>query len=70
MIDIEREDVLPETVVGYLGKRGVQLLATGPRRLRAVTHLDVDDEGIDRACAAFGALVDELAVDNRLSASG
>ncbi len=70
MIDIERADVSPDAVVGYLERRGVQLLATGPRRLRAVTHLDVDDEGIDRACAAFGALVDELAVDNRLSASG
>jgi hypothetical protein len=25
----------------------------GPRRLRAVTHLDVDDAGIERAVAAF-----------------
>jgi hypothetical protein len=24
----------------------------GPTRMRAVTHLDVDDEGIDRALAA------------------
>jgi hypothetical protein len=24
----------------------------GPRRVRAVTHLDVDDDGIDRALAA------------------
>ncbi len=70
MIDIERADVTPGDVVEYLQERGVLLLATGPRRLRAVTHLDVDDTGIARACAVFRALVDDLAVDNRLSASG
>ncbi len=70
MIDIERADVTPGDVVEYLQERGVLLLATGPRRLRAVTHLDVDDAGIERACAVFRALVDDLAVDNRLSASG
>jgi hypothetical protein len=25
----------------------------GPRRLRAVTHMDVDDAGVERAVAAF-----------------
>ncbi len=70
MIDIEREDLPPGDVVRYLQGRDVLLLATGPRRLRAVTHLDVDDAGIDRACAAIRALVDELTVDNRLSVLG
>lgn len=41
------------TLMAALEKRGVRLLANGPRILRAVTHLDVDAEGIDRAVAAF-----------------
>jgi hypothetical protein len=28
----------------------------GPRRIRAITHLDVDDAGIERAIAAFEAV--------------
>jgi hypothetical protein len=32
----------------------------GPRRLRAVTHMDVDDAGIERAAAAFGQAVQAL----------
>lgn len=39
-----------------LGGRGVRLFATGPQRLRAVTHLDVSGEDIDRAVAVFQAL--------------
>lgn len=56
MIDIERDDLTPSEILDFMEARGVLVLATGPRRLRAVTHLDVDDEGIDRACAAFAAL--------------
>ncbi len=56
MIDIERDDLSASDVVGYLEGCGVRLLATGARRLRAVTHLDVDDAGIERACGAFEAL--------------
>jgi threonine aldolase len=58
MIDVERDDVSPDAVVSFLAERGVWLLATGPARLRAVTHLDVDDAGIERACAAFAELAD------------
>jgi len=36
-----------------LAERGVLLSALEPRRLRAVTHLDVDRAGIERAIAAF-----------------
>lgn len=32
-----------------LAERGVQMLATGPQTLRAVTHLDVDEKAVDRA---------------------
>ncbi|MEC7242722.1 MAG: low-specificity L-threonine aldolase [Myxococcota bacterium] len=39
-----------------VAERGIQLLAVGPNTIRAVTHLDVDDEGIEAAIAAFAAL--------------
>jgi threonine aldolase len=39
-----------------LAERGVRIAAVGPRHLRAVTHLDVDDDGIERALAAAGEL--------------
>jgi len=37
-----------------LAQRGVRIAAIGPRLLRAVTHLDIDDDGIERALAAAG----------------
>lgn len=40
-----------------LEERGVRCLPTGPRRLRLVTHLDVDDAGVAAALAAFEDLV-------------
>jgi threonine aldolase len=40
-------------VCGRLWEQGVQVAPLGPERLRAVTHLDVDGAGIDRALAAF-----------------
>src|SRR4051794_6361144 len=40
-----------------LEREGVGMLPVGPHRVRAVTHLDVDDEGVERALdAAAGAL--------------
>src|SRR5919202_857714 len=40
-----------------LEREGVGMLPVGPDRVRAVTHLDVDDDGIERALrAARGAL--------------
>ncbi|MGD8697947.1 MAG: GntG family PLP-dependent aldolase [Gemmatimonadales bacterium] len=58
MIDVERDDLSASGVVEHLEAEGVWLLATAPHRLRAVTHLDVGDAGIERACAAFEALAD------------
>jgi threonine aldolase len=43
-------------VVAGLAARGVLLSPFGARRVRAVTHLDVDDAGIDRAVAAIRAV--------------
>jgi threonine aldolase len=46
----------PAGVVTELAAAGVLGAPLGPRRVRFVTHLDVDDEGIDRACQAVAAL--------------
>jgi threonine aldolase len=40
-------------LLGPLMDAGVQLTAPGPDRIRCVTHLDVDREGVERALAAF-----------------
>src|ERR1043166_9428776 len=41
-----------KTVVAKLAERGVRMSAYGPRRVRAIAHLDVDDAGIERAIGA------------------
>jgi threonine aldolase len=56
MIDLE-EGLDPATVLAGLAERGVWMVQFGARRLRAVTHLDVDDEGIERAGKALGEVV-------------
>ena len=53
MLDLEDEALRPETLVAGMRERGVWMTQFGPRRLRAVTHLDVDDAGVARAVAAF-----------------
>jgi threonine aldolase len=40
-----------------LAERGIQAIAVGPTTMRLVTHLDVDDAGIDATLAAFGAVL-------------
>lgn len=42
-----------ESLRDRLAAHGVRVMATGPRRLRAVFHRDVDDAGLDAAIAAF-----------------
>jgi len=39
-------------VARRMAEQGVRVGALGPQRMRAVTHLDIDDAGIDRALAA------------------
>jgi threonine aldolase len=56
MIHLEREDLDEETVASELEARGVLVLPAGPGRLRAVTHLDVDDRGVDRCLEALSGL--------------
>jgi threonine aldolase len=57
MIHLEREDLDEETVAADLSEHGIWILPAGTRRLRAVTHLDVDDEGIERSLRALAQVV-------------
>jgi len=45
----------PQDVLDHLAGAGVRAGTVGPRLLRLVTHHDVDDAGIDRACAAIAS---------------
>ena len=49
MIELEPGAPGPAELLASLHERGVWMTQFGPRRLRAVTHLDVHDEGIERA---------------------
>jgi len=49
MLDFPDEGVSLDGVLAALAAAGVLMVRFGPRRLRAVAHLDVDDEGISRA---------------------
>ncbi|MFC1661786.1 threonine aldolase family protein [Gemmatimonadota bacterium] len=53
MVDIVAPGVTPRAVLEFLSRRGILMVPFGPSRLRAVTHLDVDDGGIQRALAAL-----------------
>ena len=61
MIDLVDERLDPAAVLRGLAERGVWMAQFGPRRLRAVTHLDVDDAGIERAASAFEEVIATLA---------
>ena len=44
----------PEAVCAAIERDGVRMGVVGPRQIRAVTHLDVDADGVQRAVAAVG----------------
>jgi threonine aldolase len=60
MIDLREPRLDPAALLAALDRRAVRMVQFGPRRLRAVTHLDVDDAGIQQACGAFSDAVGEL----------
>ena len=60
-IHLERGAPDPAAVLAGLEARGVRMSQYGPRLLRAATHLDVDDGGIERAVAAFHEVAGERA---------
>jgi threonine aldolase len=47
MLDLVRDTA--DAVIPRLAERGVLVTAFGPKRLRAITHLDVSDKDIERA---------------------
>ncbi|MGH8699318.1 MAG: beta-eliminating lyase-related protein, partial [Burkholderiales bacterium] len=53
MVDLVREADTARDVVPRLAREGVLLVPFGPRRLRAVTHLDVTRQDVARAAAAI-----------------
>ena len=60
-IHLEREGLDPAAILSGLEARGVRMSQYGPRLLRAATHLDVDDRGIERAALAFQEVAGERA---------
>ena len=57
MLDLIDEELPLEGLLAALAGAGVLMVPFGPRRLRAVTHMDVDDEGISRALEVLGQTV-------------
>lgn len=53
----ELGDLDAAALTGKLWEQGVRILPTGQHRIRAVTHLDVDRDGIERAIEAFRSAV-------------
>jgi threonine aldolase len=57
-IRLEHPALDPRAILVSLDARGVRMSQFGPRLLRAITHLDVDDDGIARAIEAFREAVE------------
>jgi threonine aldolase len=53
IVDITAGSLTGPALAEALRREGVLVNAVGPRRVRAVTHLDVDDADVERALAAF-----------------
>jgi threonine aldolase len=58
MLDLLRDDLDAPSIVADLAERGVRLSMFSRTRLRAVTHLDVDDDGVRTAMDALATVVD------------
>jgi threonine aldolase len=57
MLDLTRERDTAESVIPKLAGKGVMVVPFGPKRLRAVTHLDVSAADVDRAAAVIAELL-------------
>jgi threonine aldolase len=55
-INVDEEKFSADDIVNKLANKGIDLYSTGPQDIRAVAHLDVDDEGIEQAISAFQSL--------------
>jgi threonine aldolase len=61
-VELDHPGLDAAAIAAALAARGVLMLDFGSRRLRAITHLDVDDEGIERAVDTFCAVVQDALV--------
>jgi threonine aldolase len=57
MIDLTREGDTAEAAAATLARAGVLMVPFGPRRLRAVTHLDVTRPDVERASEVIGRVL-------------
>jgi len=57
------ERLTAEKLVTGLAKKGIRLLAVGPRRLRAVTHYGIGAEDIDLTLTALHELMEGGAIE-------
>jgi threonine aldolase len=53
MLDLVRDDLDAATLMAALAERDVRVTMFSAKRLRAVTHLDVDDDGVHAAAEAL-----------------
>jgi threonine aldolase len=51
--EVTRENTTASQIASELGKQGIQILALGPRRLRAVTHFGIEAQDITRSLDAL-----------------
>ena len=61
MIDIEAPGMNAEVLLALMAERGVLMVPFGPKRIRAVTHMGVDDNGIRSALAALALAMNPMA---------
>ncbi|HEY6867264.1 MAG TPA: GntG family PLP-dependent aldolase [Candidatus Eisenbacteria bacterium] len=61
LIELEDGGLERAEMLAALEARGVRMIGFGPRILRAITHLDLDDAGIARAAAVFRELAETRA---------
>ncbi len=57
IFDVSPSGMTPLEVEAALAEEGVKVIPFGPSALRAVTHLDVDDDDIDRALSAMAKVL-------------
>jgi threonine aldolase len=53
MMDVEGTGRTPPEILAGLARHGVGMVPFGPTRIRAVLHLEVDDEGVETAVEAL-----------------
>ena len=61
LVDLEDPALERAAVLAALEAQGVRTIGFGRQRIRAITHLDVDDAGIERAIEVFQSVAASLA---------